>query len=119
MATEDLYLEQLDAKTAFLHGDVEDIYMHQPQGFVMKRKEKIVHKPSKSLNGLKLAPQQWYKKFDNFMCNNGFKRPKTDHYCYTKGFGKSYVILLLYFDDMLIAGSDIEKINRVNNSLSK
>ena len=69
VAAENLHLEQLDVKTAFLHGDLEeDIYMQQPEGFTMQGKENQVCKLKKSLYGLKQAPRQWYKKFDNFMC---------------------------------------------------
>jgi hypothetical protein len=119
VAAEDLYLEQLDVKTAFLHGDLEEeIYMHQPEGFAVKGKENKVCKLKKSLYGLKQAPRQWYKKFDGFMCSKGFQRLEADHCCYTRGSGKSYVILLLYVDDMLVAGSDIGEINKVKKALS-
>ena len=50
----DLHLEQLDVKTAFLHGEVEEeIYMLQPEGFEEQRKENLVCKLSKSLYSLK------------------------------------------------------------------
>ena len=41
-----------------------------------------------------------------------------DHCCYQKKFDSSYIILLLYVDDMLIAGSDIQEINRLKKQLS-
>ena len=104
VAAENLHLEQLDVKTAFLHGDLEeDIYMHQPQGFIVQGKENLVCKLRKSLYGLKQAPRQWYKKFDSFMYSTGFTRCQADHCCYVKSFDNSYIILLLYVDDMLIA----------------
>eukprot|EP00253_Pinus_taeda_P024792 PITA_24792 len=58
VAVEDLHLEQLDVKTAFLHGDLEEeIYMQQPQGYEAKGKEKLVCRLNKSLYGLKQAPR--------------------------------------------------------------
>ena len=49
----------------------------------------------------------------------GFKRYESDHYCYVKFFDNSYIILLLYVDDMLIAGFSIEEINNLKKQLSK
>ena len=49
----------------------------------------------------------------------GFKRCEVDHCCYVKSFDNSYIILLLYVDDMLIAGSSIEEINNLKKQLSK
>ena len=73
----------------------------------------------KSLYGLKQAPRQWYKKFDSFMHRIGFKRCEAVHCCYVKFFGNSYIILLLYVDDMLIVGSSIEEIDNLKKQLSK
>ena len=120
VATENLHLEQLNVKTAFLHGDLEeDLYMIQPKGFIIQGQENLVCKLRKSLYGLKQAPRQWYKKFDSFMYRIGFKRCEADHCCYVKSFDNSYIILLLYVDDMLIAGSSIEEINNPKMQLSK
>ncbi|MFS7913141.1 putative RNA-directed DNA polymerase [Helianthus anomalus] len=120
VAAEKLHLEQLDVKTAFLHGDLnEDIYMAQPEGFKVVGKENWVCKLKKSLYGLKQAPRQWYMKFDNFMERSGYKRCQMDHCCYLKKFSNSYIILLLYVDDMLIAGSDMKEISRLKKQMSK
>ena len=55
-------LVQMDVKTAFLHGDLEEeIYITQPDGFKVTGKENWVCKLSKSLYGLKQSPRQWYK----------------------------------------------------------
>eukprot|EP00253_Pinus_taeda_P026012 PITA_26012 len=55
----DLHLEQLDVKTTFLHGDLdEEIFMQQPQGYEVKGKKKLVSRLNKSLYGLKRVPRQ-------------------------------------------------------------
>ncbi|PKU72844.1 Retrovirus-related Pol polyprotein from transposon TNT 1-94 [Dendrobium catenatum] len=59
----DWELEQLDVKTAFLHGELdENIMMAQPEGFVLKGKENLVCLLKKSIYGLKQSPRQWYKR---------------------------------------------------------
>ncbi|KAL5762397.1 hypothetical protein ACOSP7_018661 [Xanthoceras sorbifolium] len=120
VAAENLHLEQLDVKTVFLHGDLEEeIYMRQPEGFKEAGKENLVCRLKKSLYGLKQAPRQWYKKFDSFMSSSGFTRCQADHCCYIKRFDNSFIILLLYVDDMLIAGSDMQEIMNLKRELSK
>ena len=72
-ATFDLHLEQLDVKTAFLHGELEEeIYMLQPEGFAETGKENLVCRLNKSLYGLKQAPRCWYKRFDSFIMSLGY-----------------------------------------------
>ncbi|CAA0823453.1 cysteine-rich RLK (RECEPTOR-like protein kinase) 8 [Striga hermonthica] len=118
VAAENLELRQLDVKTAFLHGDLEEeIYMVQPEGY--KENDQQVCHLKKSLYGLKQAPRQWYRKFDNFMLEIGYSRCNADHCCYVKRFGNSFIILLLYVDDMLIAGSDVKEIERLKDQLSR
>ena len=120
VATENLYLEQLDLKTAFLHGDLEEyIYMSQLEGFIIQGQKSLVCKLRKRLCGLKRAPRKWYKKFDSFMNRTSFQRCEADHYCYIKFFDNSYIILLLFMDDMLIAGSSTEQTNNLKKQLSK
>ncbi|WVZ49078.1 LOW QUALITY PROTEIN: hypothetical protein U9M48_000459 [Paspalum notatum var. saurae] len=107
VAIHNLELEQLDVKTAFLHGDLEEeIYMDQPEGFI------------KSLYGLKQSPRQWYKKFDSSMIANGFKRSQYDSCVYIKFVDGSPIYLLLYVDDMLIAAKSKVDIANLKAQLS-
>ena len=83
VAMRDLELEQLNVKTVFLHGELkEEIYMDQPEGFIVPGKEDHVCKLKRSLYGLKPSPRQWYTRFDSFMMSHGFKRSKFDSYVY-------------------------------------
>ena len=104
VVVEDLHIEQLDVKTTFLHGDLEEeIYMQQPQGYEVKGKENLVCRLKKSWYGLKQALRQWYSKFDGFMTEQGYNRCHSDHCVYFKRLENgSYIILLLYVDDMLV-----------------
>ncbi|GJW81925.1 copia LTR rider [Tanacetum coccineum] len=95
-------LEQLDVKTTFLHGNLEEIiYMRQPPGYEQGNKVCLL---KKSLYGLKQSPRQWYRRFDEYMLSNEFKRSSYDSCIYYRSYalGK-YIYLLLYVDDMLIA----------------
>ena len=68
-----LELDQLDVKTAFLHGNLEEeIYMKQPEEFVDSKKSDHVCLLKKSLYGLKQSPRQWYKRFDAFIISHEF-----------------------------------------------
>ena len=50
----DLELHQMDVKTAFLNGDLEEnIYMAQPKNFVVEEKEHMGCRLKKSIYGLK------------------------------------------------------------------
>jgi hypothetical protein len=115
----DFEVEQMDVKTTFLHGDLEEeIYMKQPEGFVVKGKKELVCKLKKSLYGLKQSPRMWYQKFDTYMLGLGFTRSKEDHCVYFKLIGDHLIYLVLYVDDMLLIGNNKEIIQDVKTQLS-
>ena len=94
-ASLDVEVEQMDVKTAFIHRDLEEeIYMDQPEGFVVNGKENHVCKLRKSLYCLKQAPRQWYLKFEYVIENQGYKKTFSDH-CVS--FISSLMMLLLSY----------------------
>ncbi|KAE8713996.1 hypothetical protein F3Y22_tig00110202pilonHSYRG00134 [Hibiscus syriacus] len=120
-ATLNLHLEQLDVKTAFLHGNLEEeIYMLQPEGFEEDEKKNLVCRLNKSLYGLKQASRCWYKRFDSFIMCLGYNRLNADPCAYFKRSGDNdFVILLLYVDDMLVAGPNKDHIEELKAQLAR
>ncbi|KAL5865755.1 hypothetical protein ACOSQ3_003269 [Xanthoceras sorbifolium] len=114
-----LELVQLDVKTAFLHGNLEEeIYVSQPEGFEVAGKENWVCKLNKSLYGLKQSPRQWYKRFDQFMLQQKYTKSTHDHCVYFRKLQDgSFIYLLLYVDDMLIASKSQLEIERLKAQL--
>ncbi|GJR36482.1 zinc finger, CCHC-type containing protein [Tanacetum coccineum] len=119
-AIHNLVIHQMDVKTAFLNGDLdEEVYMKQPEGFVMPGNEHKVCKLVKSLYGLKQAPKQWHQKFDEVVLSSGFHLNQSDKCVYSKfdNSGKG-VIICLYVDDMLIFGTDQNQVDKTKKFLS-
>lgn len=115
----DLELEQMDVKTAFLHGNLEeDLYMEQPEGYEDKSKPDHVCLLKKSLYGLKQSPRQWNKRFDEFMTVQGYRRSRSDACVYTKEISEdNLVYLLLYVDDMLLAAKEMRDVKKLKEQL--
>ena len=115
-----LEIHQMDVKTAFLNGILEEeIYINQPEGYVVKGEENKVCKLNKSLYGLKQAPRQWYEKFKKEVKNFGFKTFKVESCVFYKVTDNYKVLMTLYVDDLLIFGSNLDCINETKSFLAQ
>lgn len=113
-----LEVHQMDVKTAFLNGDLEEeIYIDQPEGFESMDKRKVC-KLVKSMYGLKQAPRDWHEKFDGIMKINGFKINECDKCIYVKITNYGYVLMCLYVDDILIIGSNERMVKSTKDMLN-
>ena len=115
----DLELHQMDVKTAFLNGDLEEeVYMRQPEGFIIEGQEDMVCKLKKSIYGLKQASRQWYLKFHEIITAFDFTENIVDPCIYLKFSGSKFIFLILYVDDILLASSDLGLLRETKDYLS-
>jgi hypothetical protein len=100
-------LHQMDVKTTFLHGVIEEeVYIEQPQRFEVEDIKTHVCKLKKSLYGLKKAPRAWYGRIDIFPTSFGFTKSKDDSNLYLKVMNDESIIWLLYVDDLFLTGEE-------------
>lgn len=103
----DLDIDQMDAVTAFLQGDLPDlIYMLQPEGFSDKTGK--VCRLKKSLYGLKQASRLWNQKLDTALLQFGLEKSKVDPCVYFSHKNESLIIVAVYVDDILIFSKNLE-----------
>lgn len=115
----DLELHQMDEKTAFLSGVLdEEVYMRQPEGFVNSDNDQLVCKLNKSIYGLKQASRQWNIRFHEVISSFGFVENIVDQCIYLKTSGSKYIFLVLYVDDILLASSDLGLLHETKRFLA-
>ena len=107
-AYHDYEIWQMDVKTAFLNGDIEEeIYMSQPEGFISTGDEQKVCKLQRSIYGLKQASRSWNKRFDSTIKEFDFEKNPEEPCIYKKVSGSAVTFLVLYVDDILLIGNDV------------
>ncbi|GKC72140.1 retrovirus-related pol polyprotein from transposon TNT 1-94 [Tanacetum coccineum] len=112
-------IEQIDVNNAFLHGDLhEDVYMKISQGYTYNLPPNTVRKLTKSLYGLKQANRQWFEKLTTFLLSIGFKQSYVDTSLFTLSTSQSFITLLVYVDDILIAGNNKGLIHNIKQHLN-
>jgi hypothetical protein len=97
----------MDVKTTFLNGEIEEeVYIEQPEGFVINNEKSHVYRLKKALYGLKQAPHACYKKMDGFFISLGFSKSVVDPNLYYHIVGDKCLILVLYVDDLFLTSSE-------------
>lgn len=109
----DWEIEQMDVKTAFLYGVIDDVdlFMTLPTGVGVSGNCRL----KKALYGLKQSPRVWYNTLATFLQTLGFKPLDSD----TSVFCRDGLIMAIYVDDMLIVGKDEQEIQEVKDALSQ
>nr|BDI54541.1 retrotransposon protein, putative, Ty1-copia subclass [Triticum aestivum] len=116
----DYEIWQMDVKTAFLNGYLkEELYMMQPKGFVDPKNANKVCKLQRSIYGLVQASRSWNIRFDEMIKAFGFMQTYGEACVYKKVSGSSVAFLILYVDDILLMGNDIEFLDSIKAYLNK
>ena len=110
VAAEDLELHQLDIKTAFLNGDIEeDIYLKQPPGYEEGTSNLVCHL-QRALYGLRQAPRQWHARLKKELEEIGFTESEADPGLFIYNDKQGTIYLLVYVDDMLVAAKELSSV---------
>ena len=105
----DYEIWQMDVKTAFLNGNLEeDIYIRQPKGFIAKGQEHMICKFQMSIYGFKQASWSWNIRFDQAIKTFGFDKSPNELYVYKRIQSTTIIFLVLYVDDILLIRNDVK-----------
>ena len=114
-------LFQMDVKNAFLNGELlEKVYMKLPPSY--SHSLGFPHRVFRlrwTLYGLKQAPRAWFAKFGYTISQHGFSGSSFDITLFLRWSGNGITILLLYVDDMIITGDDMQGVQDLKHFLGR
>ena len=114
----DMLIHQMNIVTAFLKEKLDkEIYMEQPDGYVIAGKENLVCRLRKSLYGLKQSPRCWYSAFREYMESIEFKQTNADPCVYVRTLD-TITIVAVYVDDLILITATAEEMKKVKESLT-
>lgn len=117
-STQNWYLHQLDVYNAFLHGTLdEEVYMQLPPGLHTSQPGQVC-KLLKSIYGLKQSSRQWYASLSTFLISKGYHHSSVDSSLFIKHNNSSFTTLLVYVDDLIIVGNNLDEITHIKSDLN-
>lgn len=118
-AQKDWKLYQLDVKSAFLHGELnEHVYVDQPRGYEKKGNEHKVYKLHKALYGLKQAPQVCFSRIESWFIDEGFERCANEQTLFTRRNKEGKLLIVsIYVDDLIYTGDDEDDLMKFKASM--
>jgi hypothetical protein len=116
VAADDLEMHQLDIKTAFLNGEIEEeVYVKQPPGYEEGGPGMVCHL-KRALYGLRQAPRTWNIRLAKELDLLGFKKSEADPSLFIYNGKNGPIFVLVYVDDLIIAARDLDAVKRASNS---
>ena len=114
-ATEDMEIHQLDIKTAFLNGDLEEeVWCEQPAGY--EEGSGLACHLRKSLYGLKQAPRAWHLRLKAELERIGFQESAADPGLFIKT-GDVRLYLLVYVDDLALVTPNTVELDKTKQQI--
>jgi hypothetical protein len=111
-------IHQMDVKTAYLNGDLdEEIYVHPPEGFPVELPKGKVLRLRKALYGLKQSARSWYSKFANTLLQKGWRVSAFDPCIFIHD--EKQLFQAVYVDDVIMTGPDEDQIIGFKGELSE
>jgi hypothetical protein len=106
-AHHDFKLYQIDVKSAFLNGPIQElVFVEHPPGFEDPKFPNHVYKLQKALYGFKQALRAWYECLKEFLLKQGFEIGKADPTLFTHKVGNDIFMCQIYVDDIIFGSTN-------------
>lgn len=101
----------MNVKSAFRNDDLqEEVYVTQPEGFIIKTKKNNVYNLSKIFYNLPQAQRAWNIHLDKHLKSLNYMKCSQEHVVYTRNHGAKAFIVGVYVDKLIITDTSVDGI---------